>query len=95
MHPGVRDLYKQLLYIGREYPKGHQYFKKGLKGAFMKKKNIPESEIQKSIDHGWFVYKELEALWFLKKYRTLKKNYYDEQVQSLTDKIELDLKDLK
>jgi hypothetical protein len=76
MNPKVRDLYKQLLYIGREYPKGFDYFRKGLKAAFLKKRHLQDpQDIQKAIEQGQYVYKELEALWFLKKYRTMKKNY--------------------
>jgi hypothetical protein len=76
MNPRVRDLYKQLLYIGREYPKGFDYFRTGLKRAFLKKQELKDpQEIEKAITQGLFVYKELEALWFLKKYRTMKKNY--------------------
>lgn len=78
MNPQVRQLYKELLFIGREYPKGYNYFKTGLKKVFLKKKDLNDfEEIQKAIQHGRFVYKELEALWFLKKYRTMKQNYYD------------------
>jgi hypothetical protein len=82
MHPHVRQLYKDLLHIGREYPKGFSYFRAGLKKVFLKKKDLDLSDAQvlkNAIDHGRFVYKELEALWFLKKYRVMKKNYYDDQ----------------
>lgn len=82
MHPQVRQLYKELLYIGREYPKGFPYFRTGLKRVFLKKRELDlkdEMALRAAIDHGRFVYRELEALWFLKKYRVLKKSYYDNQ----------------
>ncbi|KAJ3321489.1 Actin- protein 3B [Boothiomyces sp. JEL0866] len=85
MNPKVRDIYKQLLYIGKEYPKGYDYFRSGLKRAFLKKKDLPDSEIDKAVEHGKFVYRELEALWFLKKYRTLKRNY-DPDWQDMKEK---------
>jgi hypothetical protein len=73
MHPDVRSLYKQLFFIARqlEYPG----YKHKLKSAFYKKKDLPATEIPTAVKHGDFVIKELEALWFLKKYRTLKRNY--------------------
>ncbi|KAJ3300546.1 LYR motif-containing protein 5 [Borealophlyctis nickersoniae] len=68
----------QLLYIGREYPAGYDYFRSRLKNAFAKKRNLEDPEkIKQAIKHGEFVYKELEALWFLKKYRTMKEKYSD------------------
>ncbi|KAJ3305830.1 hypothetical protein HDV03_000939 [Kappamyces sp. JEL0829] len=78
----VIQLYKELLWIGREYPKGFHYFRAGLHRSFMKKAHLEDAkEIQKAIDHGRFVYKELEALWFLKKYRTMKARYLDREMQ--------------
>lgn len=68
----------QLLYLGREYPKGTTYFRERLKAAFMKNKDVTDPEkIQKLIDRGEFVIKELEALYFLRKYRAMKKRYYE------------------
>ena len=40
-------------------------------------KTTDPEEIQALIKRGEFVIKEIEALYSLKKYRTLKKNYYD------------------
>ena len=64
--------------MGREYPLGFDYFKTRLKAAFMKKQHLTESEdIEKAIKHGEYIVKELEALYFLKKYREMKRRYYD------------------
>ncbi|XP_056131604.1 LYR motif-containing protein 5A [Lampris incognitus] len=74
----VIRLYKTLLYLGREYPKGSAYFKERLKSAFLKNQDVTDPEkIQKLVDRGQFVIKELEALYFLRKYRAMKKRYYD------------------
>jgi hypothetical protein len=52
----------------------------GLHKAFIKNKGLTDSEaIEKAINHGRFVYKELEALWFLKKYRAMKQRYSDKE----------------
>ncbi|XP_012281916.1 electron transfer flavoprotein regulatory factor 1 [Orussus abietinus] len=75
----VIDLYKTLLHLGREYPKGYDFFRIRLKKVFQKNGNETDPEkIEKMLAHGNFVIKELEALYMLRKYRTLKKRYYDQ-----------------
>ena len=70
----------QLLYLGRDYPKGYDYFREKLKNAFMKNKDVTEKkEIEMLIVRGEYVVKELEALYMLRKYRTLKKRYYTDK----------------
>eukprot|EP00794_Sanderia_malayensis_P018184 gene18184-19998_t len=79
MRKEVVNLYKQLLYLGRDYPLGGDYFRKKLKSAFLKNREVTDPEtIKKLIDRGNYVIKELEALYMLRKYRTLKKRYYEE-----------------
>ncbi|CAG8563050.1 14640_t:CDS:2 [Acaulospora morrowiae] len=73
----VRDLYKRLLFLGREYPLGYSYFRPRLKKAFLKNRDLAnDDEIKNAIGTGEYVVKELEALYYLKKYRTLKRSYY-------------------
>lgn len=44
----------------------------------MKNKDVTDPEkIQKLVARGEFVIKELEALYFLRKYRAMKKRYYE------------------
>lgn len=80
--------------MGREYPLGYDYFRVRCHRAFMKnsKETDPE-KIEKMIQHGEYIIKELEALYMLKKYRTLKRRYYsddktdyDELLKKLNDK---------
>ncbi|KOX76345.1 LYR motif-containing protein 5 [Melipona quadrifasciata] len=74
----VIQLYKTLLYMGRDYPKGYDFFKKNLRRVFEKNKGERDPEkINNMLAHGNFVIKELEALYMLRKYRTLKKRYYE------------------
>ncbi|KAI7792186.1 LYR motif-containing protein 5A [Triplophysa rosa] len=74
----VIRLYKNLLYLGRDYPKGSTYFRERLKAAFMKNKDVTDPvKIKNLVDRGEFVIKELEAMYYLRKYRTLKKRYYE------------------
>lgn len=45
----------------------------------MKNKDITDPEkVENMIAHGQYIVKELEALYMLKKYRTLKRRYYSD-----------------
>lgn len=69
----------QLLYLGREYPKGADYFRDRLRAAFTKNKSVQNPEqIRELIARGEYVTRELEALYSLRKYRAMKKRYYKE-----------------
>lgn len=69
----------KLLYLGRDYPKGADYFKRRLKNVFLKNKDVKDPEkIKELIARGEFVMKELEALYFLRKYRAMKQRYYSD-----------------
>ena len=65
--------------MGKEYPKGYDYFRVKLKAAFMRHKDVTDpKEIEMLLGRGEYIIKELEALYMLRKYRTLKKRYYDQ-----------------
>ena len=76
--PRVIQLYKNLIYLGREYPSEPEKLTSKIHGVFMKNagKTDPK-EIEDLIAKGNYIVKELEALYSLKKYRTLKRRYYD------------------
>ncbi|KAL1973461.1 hypothetical protein VTN31DRAFT_6096 [Thermomyces dupontii] len=72
----VLRIYKELLYMGREYPLGYTYFRDRLHRAFASKAHLSdEQQIQDAIRRAEFVRKEIEALYYLKRYRTLKQRY--------------------
>ncbi|KAM7292477.1 putative growth hormone-inducible soluble protein [Ixodes scapularis] len=76
----VVQLYKNLLHLGRDYPKGYDYFRTRLKAAFMKNREVTDPEqLSVLLARGQYIIKELEALYMLKKYRTLKKRYYSDR----------------
>ncbi|KAI8062568.1 hypothetical protein BC940DRAFT_308565 [Gongronella butleri] len=77
MRPEVRALYKQLSYLGREYPLGYnEFFRPRLKAAFMKKKDLTsDQDIQQAVALGEYVCKEIEMLYYLRKYRTMRRRY--------------------
>ena len=76
--PRVIQLYKNLIYLGREYPSEPEKLTSRIHGVFMKNagKTDPK-EIEELIAKGNYIVKELEALYSLKKYRTIKRRYYD------------------
>lgn len=50
----------------------------------MKNKGVTDpEEIKKLVDRGEFVIKELEALYYLRKYRAMKKRYYEEELSTM------------
>nr|CAI5868698.1 unnamed protein product [Callosobruchus analis] len=74
----VKSLYKTLLHYGKDWPNGYDFFRTRLHDVFLKNKGEKDPQkIQRMIEHGEFVVKEIETLYMLKKYRTLKRRYYD------------------
>jgi hypothetical protein len=70
------DLSLELLEMGRHYPLGYDYFRSRLHTAFISKANLTDEEqIRQGIKRAEFVKKEIEALYFLKKYRSMKSRY--------------------
>jgi len=65
--------------MGKDYPKGYDYFRTRLKAAFLKNKSVEDPEmIRVLVARGKYVMKELEAMYQLRKYRTLKQRYYSD-----------------
>jgi len=74
-HQVIR-IYKDLLFMGREYPQGYDYFRTRLHKAFASQKNLTdEAKIKQGIERAEYVKKEIEALYYLKRYRTLRQRY--------------------
>ncbi|KAH6720300.1 hypothetical protein BKA61DRAFT_232726 [Leptodontidium sp. MPI-SDFR-AT-0119] len=72
----VISIYKELLNLGRGYPLGFDYFRPRLHKAFMSNAALTdEEEIRQGIKRAEFVKKEIEALYYLKRYRALRQRY--------------------
>ncbi|KAI5857040.1 hypothetical protein BZA05DRAFT_387069 [Tricharina praecox] len=72
----VKRIYKDLLYLGRDYPLGYAYFQPRLHGAFMSQAGLQdEQQIRDGIERAEFVKREIEALYYLKKYRAMRERY--------------------
>ncbi|VDI39844.1 Hypothetical predicted protein [Mytilus galloprovincialis] len=55
LRPRVIELYKTLLYYGKEYPLGYEYFRERLKKAFLGNKDVTDPEkIEQLIARGEF-----------------------------------------
>jgi hypothetical protein len=70
MRPVVRDLYKQILVVGRGYPAGLDHVRDRAKREF-----------RKAVGYGRYMLREMRALIQLKKYRTLKAKGYGAPAQ--------------
>ncbi|KAJ8006732.1 hypothetical protein DPEC_G00110260 [Dallia pectoralis] len=80
----VLKLYRNLLYLGQEYPKGPDYFRECLKSAFKKNKDVKDPiEIRNLVDQGESVIKELGNLYYLREYRDMKKLYHRQEMFTL------------
>lgn len=72
----VIGLYKELLEMGKSYPLGYEYFRPRLHKAFMGQAHLQDEEkIKQGIERAEYVKKEIEALYYLKKYRSMKQRY--------------------
>ncbi|XP_073820690.1 electron transfer flavoprotein regulatory factor orsai [Musca autumnalis] len=77
----VIQLYKHLQFLGREYPgpNGPQKFRQQVRDAFLKNKDETDpKKIKALLAQGRYVAKEVEALYSLKKYRSIKQRYSQE-----------------
>jgi len=78
----VRNLYKTFLHYSKDWPGkgGQEEFKTKLKLSFLKNKDLKEpKEIEEAIARGEYVIKEIDALYRLKKYRAMFRNYYQDR----------------
>ena len=66
----------QLLFLGREYPLGYDYFQPKCKRAFMGKRALTEeADVKKAVEFGEYICRELETLYHIKKFRAMKSRY--------------------
>jgi len=74
--------------MGKDYPKGYEYFRAKTKAAFIKNRDVQDPEmIRVLVARGKYVMKELDALYKLRKYRAMKQRYY-EPLETLDEIIE-------
>ncbi|PYH91474.1 LYR motif-containing protein 5A [Aspergillus ellipticus CBS 707.79] len=72
----VINIYKELLFLGRNYPLGYDYYRTRLHKAFSSQAHLDnEEQIRKGIARAEFVKKGELSRYYLKRYRTLKQRY--------------------
>lgn len=75
MHPFVRDLYKKIITVGRDYPTGLAHVRKKAKEMILKHRHAEGAELKRAVHYGRYMLREMIGVVQLKKYRTLKKRY--------------------
>ena len=76
MKQDVINLYKNLIYLSREWPTD---LRPQIKQAFMKNRAVEDpAEIRNLIGRGEYVCREIIATYHLRKYRAMKRRYYNE-----------------
>ena len=77
MHPLVRNLYKRILVVSKDYPAGPELVKRKAKEYFRANAALTdEVEIKRAVSAGrWYVRNELHGVIQLKKYREMAKRY--------------------
>lgn len=72
----VLNLYKNLIYLSKEWPTD---LRPQIKDAFMKNRDKTDAEeIRALIGRGEYVCKEIIATYHLRKYRAMKRRYYSD-----------------
>ena len=66
------------MYLAKDWPEGYGVLRDRAKGAFLINRNENDQrKIELLIGRAEFVVKEIETLYKLKKYRTIKRRYYN------------------
>ena len=73
----MRVFSPQLLYLARDWPEGYASLRDRARQAFLiNRQETDQRKIEHLVERAKFVAKEIEALYKLKKYRTIKRRYY-------------------
>ena len=76
MDARVRNLYKRILLVGRDYPTGLDHVRERAKKEFLMRAHIEDSlELNHAINYGRYMVREMTGVIQLKKYRALKQRY--------------------
>ncbi|XP_037087374.1 LYR motif-containing protein 5A-like isoform X2 [Pollicipes pollicipes] len=75
----VMQAYKNLLYLGKNYPKGYDYFRDKLRMAFDKNKGVTDpQQIQELLGKCDNIARELETLYMMRQYRVVNKRFRED-----------------
>lgn len=78
MHPLVRDLYKRIMRVARDYPAGESFVREKAKAKFAQNAHlVDEVEIKRAVAYGRYMVREMIGVIKLRKYREMKRRYYE------------------
>jgi hypothetical protein len=76
MHPLVRDLYRRVLHVGKDYPGGLAYVRQRAKGDFARNAGLTEErDILAAVHRGRWWVNEMVGVVQLRKYRAMAQRY--------------------
>jgi hypothetical protein len=76
MHPLVRDLYRRILHVGKDYPGGLPYVRGRAKADFAKNAGLTaERDILVAVHRGRWWANEMVGVVQLRKYRAMAQRY--------------------
>jgi len=74
-----KGLYKQIIFVGRDWPAGQEIVRRLAKKQFFQMRNETDPvKIQQGITKGEYIMKEMQALIRFHTYRTISKRYGQE-----------------
>jgi len=75
--------YKNLLYLGKNYPKGYDHFRTTLRQAFEKNRQVTDpQQIEKLLGKCDNIAKELRTLYMLRQYKHVNKRCQEDPKKS-------------
>ncbi|GAA5920630.1 hypothetical protein JCM1841_006965 [Sporobolomyces salmonicolor] len=77
----ARALYKELHHLAKEYPDPNYPIHKKLHGCFAAHIGADREKLEQGIKKAEFIKGELEAMYYLRKYRAMKASYYSSDEQ--------------
>ena len=76
MHPLVRDVYKRLMHVGRDYPQGLSFVREKAKQGFLSNATLTkDADILLAVNTGRWWVKEMMGVIQFKKYRAMRQRY--------------------
>jgi hypothetical protein len=76
MHPLVRDLYRRLMWVGRDYPAGLAHVRERAKREFRQNADLTDERgVLEAVHRGRWWLREMEGVIKLRKYRAMAQRY--------------------
>lgn len=80
----MRNLYRRVITVGRDYPAGLEYVRTRAKAEIAKRKDITdEVELKRAVNYGRYLVKEMIGVIQLKKYRSIKSRYREPEPEKV------------